>query len=294
MVTIFDVASGSSPRSSWSSCRGNDRRTDERRTGSAGARSRVAGPGGASTRCGARRGSRPSRRQAGEPDAGRRRRAARHRLRDRPDRGRRLADEHRHGPRHLGLHVARTGRRRHGHPGERPLRARRRGVRAAERPQAVPGGDLRSGGRRSRDGRRSRAATPIRRLAAAAIDAVFERGSRQAPEERFRSCGELVAALRDRRLGERRADRSGWRSAGRGSTRPAPVWRQGSSSRARGLLLALLAALALLGLLPPGSRIEATRPRRRRQSCGRRPWPAGSRGPDGHREGAQPAHRARR
>ena len=63
-----------------------------------------------------------------------------------------VADERRHDPRHLRLHVARAGRRRHGDRRKRPLRPRRRRVRAALRPQAVPGRDLRRRGRGARDG----------------------------------------------------------------------------------------------------------------------------------------------
>ena len=61
-------------------------------------------------------------------------------------------DERGHDPRHLRLHVARAGRRRHGDRRERPLRPCRRRVRAALRPQAVPGRDLRRRGRGARDG----------------------------------------------------------------------------------------------------------------------------------------------
>ena len=130
----------------------NAGRPDACGTHSAGARPCVARAGRSRARRRTRRRRHPSRRQAREPHARSRRRAARDRLRDRPDRGRRLADERGHDSRHLRLHVARAGRRGHRHRGKRPLRPRRRRVRAALRPQAVPGRDLRRRGSGARDG----------------------------------------------------------------------------------------------------------------------------------------------
>ena len=95
VVTIFDVADADGrPAIVMEYLPGGtvaDRMRARPRLARAGARlARRRRPG---ARRGARAGRRPPRREAGEPDACRRRRAARHRLRDRADRGRRLPHE---------------------------------------------------------------------------------------------------------------------------------------------------------------------------------------------------------
>ena len=129
-------------------------------------------------RRGPRRRRRPSRRQAGEPDARRRRRRPCDGLRDCADRRGRLVDERRHDSRHVRLHVAGAGRRRHGDGRERSLRARRRRLRAAQRPQALPGGHLRRGGGRARD-RPDPAGDRLRPLAASGDRRRFRPRSRE-------------------------------------------------------------------------------------------------------------------
>ena len=149
VVTIFDVADvAGQPAIVMEFLPGERWPTGCVRAVSPGACPCLARAGGAGARCRARGGRRPPRRQARKPDARSRRRGARDRFRDRPDRGRRLTDERGHHPRHLRLHVARAGRRRHGNRRKRPLRPWRRRVRAALRPQAVSRRDVRcrSGG----------------------------------------------------------------------------------------------------------------------------------------------------
>ena len=82
---------------------------------------------------------RPSRRQARQPPARRRRRGARLRLRHRARGRARSAHVHRHHPGQLGVHGARAGTRGARHVRQRPVRARLRGLRAADRTPPVRG-----------------------------------------------------------------------------------------------------------------------------------------------------------
>ena len=109
--------------------------TGRRAASRAGAR--VARAGSDGSRRSARPRDRPSRRQAGEPAPERARRGAGGGFRDR-ERGRApLADADRHGARHRRLPLARASSRSPLGPGERPLRARGRRLRAAQRPPAL-------------------------------------------------------------------------------------------------------------------------------------------------------------
>ena len=160
-------------------------------------------------------GRRPPRRQAGEPAARRRRQRAR-----RPtsgSRARRALDsltQPGNGARHRRLPLARAGARGAGDAGERPLRARRRRVRAAVRRAAV----------RAATSPTAEAAAHVNapvpsdlgrepRACRATLDPVFERALAKDPAAPLRERGELVAALR----GALSAD------AGRRASRPAPL-----------------------------------------------------------------------
>ena len=112
------------------------------------ARGRGAGdraPGLLRARARARAGADPSRPEAGEPDRAERRDDQDRRLRDRA-RGRDDADRDRHDPRHGRLPRPRAGRGPRGDAGDRPVRARRRALRAPDRRASVGGRVARGAG----------------------------------------------------------------------------------------------------------------------------------------------------
>ena len=140
----------------------------------------------------ARKGRRPPRRQAREPPLRRRRSAAGRRLRDREgDRRHPGYDGAGDDPRHGRLPRARAGSRPGDDGGERPLRARRRRLRAPYRRAAVRPrlGDRRGGRADPRPGAARLRTGP---LAPAAVDPVFARALAKNPVHRYPSSAAFV------------------------------------------------------------------------------------------------------
>ena len=163
-----------------------------------------------------------------------------------------VADERGHDPRHLRLHVARAGRRRHGHRGERPLRARassRSSCSAAggrTSPRRSPPRPPRTHQRRSRR-RRASTVRCLRRSTPCSSAALAKD-----PAERFRSCGELVASLKaafaDSAGTTVRIVGAGAPTAATGAAAPRSRHVSRRSGRTIGIAAAL-GALALVGVV---------------------------------------------
>ena len=169
-----------------------------RRAGRARAGARVARAGRRRARPRARRGHRPPRREARQPARSIATARSSSPTSASPRRPASTRSRSRHRARDRGLPLARAGARRACDGCERPLRARRRRVRAADRPPSVRGRHRRDRGLRPRQrARAERGADPPASCPPASTRCSSVR-SRRSPDDRPATCAELVAELRER------------------------------------------------------------------------------------------------